>query len=86
LKAPKWEEKAQIGPKTTVLFVYQELSPLPAAPAERTFSIVSWTQHKLRKRMNPGTLKDLLNLKHCWLGWLDASKQPPMPLETEGMD
>jgi hypothetical protein len=36
--------------------------------------------------MNPETLKDLLTLKHCWLGWLDVSKQPPMPLETEGMD
>jgi hypothetical protein len=64
------------------------LLPFPAssAPAERTFSIAGWTQHKLRKRMNPETLKDLLTLKHCWLGWLDVSKQSPMPLEIEGMD
>lgn len=64
------------------------LLPFPAssAPAERTFSIAGWTQHKLRKRMTPETLKDLLFLKHCWLGWLDASKHPPMTLETDGMD
>lgn len=64
------------------------LLPFPAssAPAERTFSIAGNTQHRLRKQMRPDTLKDLLTLKHVWLGWLDASKGPPEPIGADGMD
>lgn len=36
--------------------------------------------------MRPDTLKDLLTLKHVWLGWLDASKGPPEPIGADGMD
>ena len=58
------------------------LLPFPAssAPAERTFSAAGLTQHRFRKSLQASSLKDLVTLKHVYLGWLDGARKAPEPL------
>ena len=62
------------------------LIPFPASSAgpERVFSVAGWTQNDRRQRMHAQTLKNLLTLRHCWLGWLDFTKFLPDSPTKEG--
>lgn len=62
------------------------LIPFPASSAgpERVFSIAGWTQDARRQRLHAKTLKNLLTLRHCWLGWLDCTKTLPEPPTKTG--
>eukprot|EP01138_Halocafeteria_seosinensis_P009176 gb/GECG01009377.1/.p1 GENE.gb/GECG01009377.1/~~gb/GECG01009377.1/.p1 ORF type:complete len:127 (+),score=23.60 gb/GECG01009377.1/:1-381(+) len=64
------------------------LLPFPAssAPAERTFSAAGLTQHRYRKSLQASTLKDLLTLKHVYLGWLDGERNAPEPIDQQVID